>query len=143
MTTEIERPWMVYKKKDGRVDKLFQPGWAGQLGQDELERLQQALLADADLSRVWGWRPAMERRATVASERVAYNGAPDDIAHNRKLVREFSRKPKEDNEGDSPKVKQSITPPPGRPGRPRIETWESELLRIASSGMELRPLPRL
>jgi hypothetical protein len=139
---DVERPWMVYKKKDGSTDRIFEPGWAGALGDDELDRLQKALAADPDLARVWGWRPSMKRRAAVAIERVAANGDPENIAYNRKLVRQFSKKVQEDNEGDFPKVKQSIPPAQPRPGRPRIQSWESELLRMAASGMGCKSIAK-
>jgi hypothetical protein len=143
MAKDVERPWTVYKQKNGAQDRIMEPGWAGQLGRDELERLQQALATDPDLARVWGWRPSMRRRAAAAVERVAANGDPENIAHNRKLVREFSRKPKEDTEDDSPKVKESLPPAQPRPGRPRIESWESELLRMASAGMGCKAIARV
>jgi hypothetical protein len=139
---EVQRPWMVYKQKNGAQDRIMEPGWAGELGQDELARLQKALMNDPDLARVWGWRPSMKRRAAVAIERVASNRDPSNIAHNRKLVRERSRRPQEDNESDSPKVKQSGTPAQARPGRPRIESWESELLRMAASGMGVKAIAK-
>jgi DNA-binding NarL/FixJ family response regulator len=139
---DVERPWTLYKKADGSTDKLYQPGWAGSLGEDELERLQKVLAADPDLARVWGWRPSMKRRAVAAIERVAYDGSPDDIAHNRKLVRQFSKKAKEGDEAAPSKVKQPITQPPARPGRPRIESWESELLRMAASGMGVKAIAK-
>jgi hypothetical protein len=142
MPREEIRPWSLYKKPNGDVDKLYEPGWAGVLGDDELERLQQALMHDPDLARVWGWRPSMRRRAAVAVARVAYHGSPDDIAHNRKLVREFSKKVKEDSKDDPPKVKQFDTPAPARPGRPRIESWESELIKMAASGMGVKTIAK-
>jgi hypothetical protein len=109
---EVEKPWNIYRKPDGRIDKLYQPGWAGALDDEEVERLQQALSTDPDLARVWGWRPSMRRRAVSAIERVAAYGSPDDIALNRKLVREFSRRPKADNESSSPRVKKEVNPSP-------------------------------
>jgi DNA-binding NarL/FixJ family response regulator len=142
MAKDVERPWTVYKQKNGAQDRIMEPGWAGQLGRDELERLQQALATDPDLARVWGWRPSMKRRATAAIERVAVYGSPDDIALNRKLVREFSRTAQQGNERDSLKVKQSTAPAPARPGRRRIETWESELLRMASAGMGCKAIAK-
>jgi hypothetical protein len=142
MAEEIQRPWMVYKKKDGSVDKLYQPGWAGELDQSELERLQQALMNDPDLARVWGWRPSMKRRAAVAVERVAYWGSPNDIALNRRLVREAGRRPKEDDETPSACVKKVRAPVTPRLGRHRVESWESEMLRLAASGLGLHKIAR-
>jgi hypothetical protein len=100
-----EKPWMVYKHKDGSRDKLYEPGWAGELIPEEIERLQQALTRDPDLSYWWGWRPGMRRRAAVAIERVACYGDPESRSVNVALVREFSRRPKLGDECDSAKVK--------------------------------------
>jgi hypothetical protein len=140
--TREARPWDIYRKSDGRIDKLYQPGWAGALDDEEVDRLQQALSTDPDLARVGGWRPAMKRRAAVAIERVAMYGSPDDIALNRKLVREFSKKAQQGNERDSLKVKQSTASASARLGRPRIETWESELLRMASTGLGCKAIAK-
>jgi hypothetical protein len=142
MVKEIERPWTLYKKADGSQDKLFEPGWAGELDSAELERLQQTLATDPDLARVWGWRPSMKRRAAVAIERVAYSGAPDDIALNRRLVREAGRRPKEDDESPSPCVKKVSTPAHPRLGRHKVESWESEMLRLAASGLGVHKIAK-
>ena len=106
-----DKPWMVYKKSDGSRDKLYEPGWAGTLDDDEVERLQQALAADKDLAYWWGWRPAgMKRRAVAAIERVAMYGDPDNRSHDVKLVREFSKKAQQGNESPSSCVKKSVDP---------------------------------
>jgi hypothetical protein len=139
---EVARPWTVYKKSDGSRDQIYEPGWAGTLDDDEVERLQNALTNDADLARWWGWRPSMKRRSLAAIERAAAYGDPDNRAHNVMLVREFFRRPKEGSESDSAKVKQSVGQAPARPGRRRIETWESDLLRMASSGMGVKTIAK-
>jgi hypothetical protein len=116
MTTKtVEKPWDVYRKPDGTPDKLYEPGWAGTLDDDEVDRLKDALAKDPDLARWWGWRPAMKRRAVVAIERVAMYGDPENRAHNVRLVREAGRRPKAGNESSSAKVKQPVTPAPARP----------------------------
>jgi hypothetical protein len=142
MAEEVQRPWMLYKKPNGSTDRIFEPGWAGELGQDELERLQQALFTDPDLARVWGFRPSLKRRAVAAVERVAAWGAPDDIALNRRLVREFNKQAEQGNESGDLKVKQLPAQAPARPGRPRIESWESELIRMAASGMGCKSIAK-
>jgi hypothetical protein len=109
-----EKPWMVYKKKDGSRDKLYEPGWPGTLDDEEIERLQQALVTDPDLAYWWGWRPGMKRRAVAAIERVAMCGDPENREHNRRLVREFSRKAQEGTESQSACVKKSDNPSPPR-----------------------------
>jgi hypothetical protein len=66
-----ERPWMVYKHKDGSRNKLFEPGWGGEITPEETECLQGALAKDPDLARWWGWKPRMRRRAVAAIERLS------------------------------------------------------------------------
>jgi hypothetical protein len=139
---EAERPWMVYKQKNGTRDRIMEPGWPGELDSSELSRLQEALIADPDLARVWGWRPTMKRRATAAIERVAYWGSPDDIALNRKLVREFSRRPQEGKESPSVCVKKSTPPAPPHWGRRKVESWESEMLRLSVAGVGVRKIAK-
>src|SRR5918996_5174749 len=85
------KPWDVYKNPDGSKNKLYQPGWPGELTPEETERLQQALATDPDLAFWWGWRPGMKRRAVAAIERVAMYGDPENRSHNVKLVREAGR----------------------------------------------------
>jgi hypothetical protein len=114
-TRNPDKPWMTYRKPDGTRDKLYEPGWAGELTPEETERLQQALATDPDLAYWWGWRPGMKRRAVAAIERVAMYGDPENRAHNVRLVREAGRRPKAGNESSSAKVKQPVTPAPARP----------------------------
>jgi hypothetical protein len=139
---EQTRLWMVYKKSDGSRDKLFIPGWAGELTEEETLRLQEALLADGQLAYSWGWRPGMKRRAITAIERVAMFGDPDNRSANVRLVREFSKKAQEGSESSPAKVKQPVVLAQARPGRRRIETWESELLRMAASGMGVKAIAK-
>ena len=98
-TREAQKPWDVYRKPDGTPDKLYEPGWAGELDPEETERLQHALATDPDLAYWWGWRPAgMKRRAVAAILRVASHGDPENRSHNVRLVREAGRRPKAGNE---------------------------------------------
>ena len=120
-TRNPDKPWMTYRKPDGTRDKLYEPGWPGDLGDDEVERLQQALSTDPDLAYWWGWRPSMKRRAVETLRRVALHGDPDCREHNRRLVREAGRhrpepaegRPKAGNESDSVKVTKltQVSPP--------------------------------
>jgi hypothetical protein len=136
------RPWEIYRKPDGSADKLYEPGWPGTLHDEEVERLQKALSTDPDLARFWGWKPSMKRRATAAVERVAAYGSPDDIALNRKLVREFSKKTLQGNESPAPRVKNAVNPRPPRMGRKKVEGWESEMLRLAGMGVGVHKIAK-
>jgi hypothetical protein len=140
---ETERAWEKYRKPDGSRDKLYEPGWAGELAEEETERLQEALMSDDQLSYWWGWRPGMKRRAVAAIERVAMFGDPESRAHNVKLVREAGRRAKAGNESPTPKVKKPAGLAQARPGRRRIETWESGLLRMAASGMGVKAIAKV
>ena len=137
---EQARPWMVYKKSDGSRDKLYEPGWAGTLDDDEVERLQQALTKDSDLAYWWSWKPGMKRRAVEAIKRVAMHGDPDNRSHNVRLVREAGRRANAGNESSDSCVTKLVAPSRPRLGRRRIETWESTMLRLAKEGLELRAI---
>jgi hypothetical protein len=137
-----ERPWTVYKHKDGSRDKLYELGWAGELTPEEIDCLQDALTKDPGLAYWWGWRPGMKRRAVAAIERVAMNGAPDDRGHNVRLVREAGRRPKVDTESVLARVKKAVIPSPPRMGRRKVEGWESELLRLAGTGMGVHKIAK-
>jgi hypothetical protein len=77
-------PWSKYRAKHG---KLMQPGWAGELGQTELEELTAALVRDKELALWWGFKPSAIRRPERAIREVAMRGSPDDKAGNVRLVR--------------------------------------------------------
>ena len=135
-----EKPWEKYRGEPGWKDLI--PGYAGSLNDDQLAYIQDKLYSDPDLARWWGWRPGMKRRAVAAIERVAMYGDPDNRAHNVKLVREFSRRAPEGHESASPCVKKSDKPSPPRKGRKRVEGWESEMLRLAGTGLGVHKIAR-
>lgn len=132
------KPWVLYKRKDGSRDKLYEPGYQGELTQEEIELLQDALHRDPDLAYWWGWRPGMKRRAVDSIKRVAYYGDPENRSHNVKLVREANRRAKAGSEDGTVCVTKPVTLPVPRLGRRRIESWESTLLRLANEGLGLR-----
>ena len=51
--------------------RLLEPGWAGQLDDDELAYIRDALFRDPQLARRWGFRPSQKTRADEAIRRVA------------------------------------------------------------------------
>ena len=73
--------------EDLKDRKYLIPGWAGDLSDEELKELKRILPKDAQLSRTWGFRPSQKTRSEGAINRVAMDGDPDDIAHNRHLAR--------------------------------------------------------
>jgi hypothetical protein len=139
------KPWMVYKHKDGSRDKLFEPGWAGELMPEEIERLQQALHRDPDLSFWWGYRRKAKRRPVDSIKRVALHGSPESRSHNVSLARGANRRAKADSGvGDSCVTKALIPPPPRLPalskpkGRYALASLESMMLKLANEGKGLR-----
>ncbi len=74
-------------------ERLFKPGWAGELGDDELAFIKGRLLTDKALARRWGFRPGAKLRPDRAIRAVAQDGDPDNIALNRSLARGSMRIP--------------------------------------------------
>lgn len=80
-----DRPWHAYRALANW--KLLEPGWTGQLDDDELAFVQEKLRNDDALSAWWGFRPGAKRRAVEAIRRVARDGDPDNQTFNRGLAR--------------------------------------------------------
>jgi hypothetical protein len=82
------KPWHKYRGKTGKLSsKLLEPGWGGQLADDEVEFILSRLLSDPQLAYWWGFRPQTKRRSLEAIKAVAMWGSPDIRAENVKLVR--------------------------------------------------------
>jgi hypothetical protein len=62
--------------------KLLEPGWAGELGRDELAYIKSELKKSPSLKRRWGFRPTAKR----FSERQIRAVARDGISAKRKPV---------------------------------------------------------
>ena len=67
--------------------RLLEPGWAGDLGDDELAYIQQELQRDKKLAYQWGFAPAQKTRPAEAIRRVAMDGDPDHRSINVPLAR--------------------------------------------------------
>lgn len=67
--------------------RLLEPGWAGEIADDELDFIRGTLFRDSKPARLWGFRPSQKNRADEAVRRVAMDGDPDSTAHNRGLAR--------------------------------------------------------
>ena len=74
-------------------ERLLEPGWAGDLGDDELAFVKAHLLVDKALARRWGFRPGAKRRPDWAIRAVSMNGDPGNVALNRSLARGRKGKP--------------------------------------------------
>ena len=79
------KPWLAYEMDSKYL--LLEPGWGGNLDDDELAYIQERLKADPDLSYWWGFRPGQKTRPEAAIRRVAMDGDPDHRQSNRKLAR--------------------------------------------------------
>ncbi len=67
--------------------KLLIPGWGGQLTDEELEYIREALFREKQLSFRWGFAPSQKTRSTAAILKVAMFGNEDDRLHNARLHR--------------------------------------------------------
>jgi hypothetical protein len=67
--------------------RLLEPGWAGELDDDELTYITTHIRDDVFIRRMWGFRQNAKRLATAAIRRVAEFGNPERARDNRKLVR--------------------------------------------------------
>ena len=83
-----EKPWHRYRKD--KKWKLLQPGWGGQLSDDEVDFILTKLQADPVLSYWWGFRPKTKRRPIEAIKAVAMWGDPEVRSANVKLVRKHA-----------------------------------------------------
>jgi hypothetical protein len=94
-TSSIEKlkPWDKYGKgsrsqgQDRLSWKLLQPGWGGELADDEFQFILSRLQSDEALSFWWGFRPRTKRRPIEGIKAVAMWGDPEVRARNVKLVR--------------------------------------------------------
>ena len=131
-----DKPWHKYRGRPNWKD--LEPGYAGTLDDEQVAFIQEHLKADDALSYWWGWKPRARRRAIEAIRRVSMHGSPESRSHNVALVREAGRRLREGNEGGYPRVTKPLDVSPPRLGRPRIESWESEMLKLASSGLGVK-----
>lgn len=84
-----DRPWHKYRKEKGW--KLLEPGWGGQLADEEVAFILSKLQGDDALSYWWGFRPQTKRRPAEAIKAVAMWGDPAVRSVNVKLVRPHQR----------------------------------------------------
>ena len=68
--------------------RLLEPGWASELGPDELEFLLAELSRDKKLAFKWGFRASKKRPPEWAVRQVAMLGNPDNRKANAELTRE-------------------------------------------------------
>ena len=71
--------------------KLVEPGWAGELTDEELAHIQKRLFEEPKLAKLWGFRPGMKTRSEQAIRRVAMHGDPENRSLNRNLARQPAR----------------------------------------------------
>jgi hypothetical protein len=94
-----QKPWQQYRRQgsgqgQGTLKwKLLEPGWGGQLDEDELEFIKGPLMQDAPLRLWWGMPPSWKRIPEEAVRRIAVEGNPDNQGHNRRLARRRKQSP--------------------------------------------------
>jgi hypothetical protein len=66
---------------------LLEPGWPGELTDQELMFITRNLHMNPRLASYWGFRPSMKRYASSAVQRVALYGDAADRPGNRALAR--------------------------------------------------------
>ncbi len=72
-------------------ERVLEPGWAGELTDQELTQIQKRLFEEPMLAKLWGFRPSMKTRSEQAIRRVALHGDPENRSLNRKLARQPSK----------------------------------------------------
>ena len=83
------KPWLKYKRDSGR---LLEPGYGGQLTDEEMLYIRTKLMEDDALAYFWGFKHSMQSRSTSAIQRVAEYGDPEVRSVNVTLARK--RQPK-------------------------------------------------
>lgn len=83
-----DKPWEKYSREKDYL--LLEPGFAGQLTDEELIYIQDKLKSDDALSFAWGFRPGQKTRSEAGIRRVAEFGDPDCRTTNLKLARSRS-----------------------------------------------------
>lgn len=66
---------------------LLNPGWAGEVADDEMDFIKGRLLTDKRLARPWGFRPGAKLRPDRAIRAVAMDGDLDNVGGNGRLAR--------------------------------------------------------
>ena len=84
--------------------KLLEPGWAGELGRDELAYIKSELKKSPSLKRRWGFRPTARRFSESQIQAVARDG----ISAKRKPVLASDVKRKKSCTGNTSKELQTI-----------------------------------
>ena len=67
--------------------RLLEPGYAGELSQSEFAFIQDQLLRDKRLARLWGFRRSARRRPETAIRALAERGDPSSGRANVQLAR--------------------------------------------------------
>ena len=74
-------------KKSARDYRLLEPGWAGELDDDQVAYIRTALHDDPDLAYQWGFKRSSKRFSSDIIRRVALKGDADLRTVNMNLVK--------------------------------------------------------
>ena len=69
------------------AESLLEPGWGGELSDEELGYVRRKLQENRMLAPLWGFRPSQTSRSERAIRRLAMWGDPENRNANRSLVR--------------------------------------------------------
>ena len=100
------KPWLAYEMDSKYL--LLEPGWGGNLDDEELACIQEKLKTDLDLAYWWGFRPGQKTRPEAAIRRVAMDGDPDHRQSNKKLARVRREMPDPAHEGSLAAMRKHI-----------------------------------
>ena len=83
----LERSLKKLSKKSIRDYRLLEPGWAGELEDDQVAYIRAALHDDPDLAYQWGFKRSSKRFPTEIIRRIAARGDADHRTTNLHLVK--------------------------------------------------------
>ena len=83
----LERSLKKLNKKSVRDYRLLEPGWAGELEDDQVAYIRAALHDDPDLAYQWGFKRSSKRFPADIIRRIAKRGDADHRTVNVHLVK--------------------------------------------------------
>jgi hypothetical protein len=85
--TDLGQSLKKLNKKNIRDYRLLEPGWAGELEDDQVAYIRAALHDDPDLAYEWGFKRSSKRFPTDIIRRIAKRGDADHRTVNMHLVK--------------------------------------------------------
>jgi len=85
--TDLGKNLKKLNKKGARDYRLLEPGWAGELEDDQVAYIRAALHDDPDLAYQWGFKRSSKRFPSDTIRRIAKKGDADHRTVNVHLVK--------------------------------------------------------